>query len=45
MRIYNIFKPSNKEIDDNITFQILLTIIFSLKLEQVKSLKYFRSSA
>ena len=35
---YMLFKSSNKEIDDNITFQILLTN--SIKLEQVKSLKY-----
>ena len=35
---YMLFKPSNKEIDDNITFQILLTN--SIKLEQVKFLKY-----
>ena len=33
-----LFKPSNKKIDDNITFQISLTN--SIKLEQVKSLKY-----
>ena len=33
---YMLFKPSNKEIDDNITFQISLTNL--IKLEQVKSL-------
>ena len=35
---YMLFKPSNKKIDNNITFQISLTN--SIKLEQVKSLKY-----
>ena len=35
---YILFKPSNKKIDDNITFQISLTN--SIKLEQVKSFKY-----
>ena len=35
---YMLFKPSNKEIDDNITFQISLTN--SIKLEQVKFLNY-----
>ena len=37
-RKYKVFKPANKEIDDNITFQISLTN--SIKLEQIKSLKY-----
>ena len=37
---YTLFKPSSKEIDDNITFQISLTNL--IKLEHVKSLKYLR---
>ena len=37
---YMLFKFFNKEIDDNITFQILL--INSTKSEQTKSLKYLK---